>query len=66
MLSQILKTGGVMFNNIKDVGAHLRKRERKMIKKANNLQCISTVDVAKLLIRAKRTRRAANDAIYLA
>lgn len=50
---------------IKNIGAHLRKRERKLIKKSNS-DCISNGELTKLLIRAKRTRRNANDHIFMA
>lgn len=52
-----------MLQNLKSLGSHLRNRERKLIKKSNS---ISNSDMTKLLIRAKRTRRNANDAIFSA
>ena len=55
-----------MSQDIKNAGAHLRKRERKIIKKAQTLQSLSSVEFGKLLIRAKRTRRNANEAIFYA
>lgn len=55
-----------MLSNIKNVGAHLRKRERKIIRKASECEAISHAEFGKMMIRAKRIRRKANDAIFMA
>lgn len=43
------------------IGAYLRRREKKILKRAN---ACSGVEMAKLLIKAKRTSQTANEYIF--
>ena len=51
-----------MFNS-KSTGAYLRRREKKLIRRAN---ACGGIEMIKLLIKAKRTSQTANECIFAA
>lgn len=48
----------------KDTGAYLRRREKKLVKKASKLG--DATEMLKLVIKSRRTFKESNEHIYLA